>query len=352
MPHPSRPLPGLTRRRLLGLAGAGTGAVLLGGCGDDIGTGAAPTGTPSIAGDLSSLPDLSGRRIRVSTFPQNHAAAPLYWPQFAPNGLEVEVRTVPSGTDMNVALEQGELDFALFGLVNGFVQSAEGIGSRVVAMGAEEGASLVVAADSSYETVEDLAGRRIGFKGPAFQYLLLLELLEGAGLDPSADVQLVPVEWNDMPVALARGDVEAYMGTEPNPSRSVADGTGRRLEGIYETPAGRLNSAIWASRRIVEEEPDLIPVAVALQRAAAEQLSPGGENDPDVWRDLTVDQFGYDPAVYEALLPNVGAVWRFDDTWLPQAQGQGRRMASLGLIPEEPDYDAVIQPVVDPPSLT
>ncbi|WP_336922121.1 ABC transporter substrate-binding protein [Aquipuribacter sp. SD81] len=332
---PARPRP--SRRDVLALLGAGAGAAALAGCGGDEGAAAPTAAAGTVAGSA-----FDGETIRVATFTNNHAAAPLFWPRFAPEGLTVEVQTLSSGTDMNVALENGDLDFALFGLVNGFIQHEEGIGSKIVAMGAEKGASLVVPADFDGEDVAALAGRRIGWQGPAFQYLLLLELLEAAGLDPDSDVELVSVDWNDMPAALAAGDVDAYMGTEPNPSRSVADGTGRRLVDPYDTPAGSLNSAIWASRSVLDR-PDLLKAASAMQVAAADHLSPGGRNDQEVWRELTVDGFGYEEAVYEALLDNVGAVGRFDEEWQEQAFAQAERMVDLGLLQQVPEPDDVLQ---------
>jgi len=320
-----------TRRQFFGVAGG----VLLG-------AGLAACGGSADAGGASGGSGGGARTLRVATFPKNHAAAPLFWPQFAPEGWSVEVTTLASGTEMNQALERGDLDFALFGLVNGFVQAEEGIASKIVAMAAQRGASLVVKADSAFRTVGDLRGKKIGFKGPAFQYLLLLELLDKVGLDGRTDVTLVPVEWNDMPAALARGDLDAYMGTEPNPARSVADGSGRRLEGVYETPAGSLNSVIWASRAAAADK-DMVEAAGLMQKAAAEKLSPGGRrNDPAVWKDLAVTQFGYEEKVYEALLPNVGAVWDLDDTWRAQAKAQGDRMVAVGLLKTAPDLDRLL----------
>lgn len=329
-PHTRATVSGPGRRALL-LAGLGAGAGVLAACTDG------PAATEPGAAPIASGTAFDGETIRVATFTNNHAAAPLFWPDFAPEGLTVEVRTLSSGTDMNVALENGDLDFALFGLVNGFIQSAEGIGSKIVAMGAQRGAGLVVRADFEGEDVASLAGLRIGWQGPAFQYLVLLKLLEAAGLDPDTDVTLVSVDWNDMPVALASGDVDAYMGTEPNPSRSAADGAGRRLLDPYTTPAGSLNSAIWASPAMLER-PDVLAAASAMQQGAAQYLSPDGENDPEVWRELTVDGFGYEEAVYEALLPNVGY---FDDSWREQAVAQAERMVALGLLEQVPADDDV-----------
>jgi NitT/TauT family transport system substrate-binding protein len=279
----------------------------------------------------------------VAAFTNNHAAGPLYWPQFAPEGLEVEVTTLTSGTDMNRALEADDLDFAIFGIVNGFIESEQGLGSKIVAMGARQGAGLIVSRTSEIADVAGLAGRRIALKGPAFQLLVLYTLLDEAGLDPASDVEIVPVEYNDQPTALERGDVDAFMGSEPNASRSVASGAGRRLVNIYTTPVGELNSTIWASPRMVADEPDLVRAAVAMQRDAANNLTPSGSNDPEVWRDLVVDQFGLEEDVYRELITNCGAVWELSEFWVDQAKAAGAKMAELGLLQAEPDYDDLIR---------
>lgn len=326
---------GLTRRHFLAALGAGAAALALPGCGDG------GQDDEDTVGDGDG--EVAGKAIRVAAFTNNHAAGPLYWPQFAPSGLDVEVRTLTSGTDMNRALEADELDFAIFGIVNGFIESEQGLGSKIVAMGARQGAGLIVPRASDIADVAGLAGRRIALKGPAFQLLVLYSLLDEAGLDPANDVKIVPVEYNDQPAALERGDVDAFMGSEPNASRSVASGAGRRLVNIYTTPIGQLNSTIWASPRMLADEPALVRAAVAMQRDAANHLTPSGSNDPEVWRDLVVDQFGLEEEVYRELITNCGAVWELSDFWTDQAKAAGAKMADLGLLGAEPDYDDLIR---------
>ena len=326
---------GLTRRHFLATLGAGAAALALPGCGDG------GQDDEETVGDGDG--GVAGKAIRVAAFTNNHAAGPLYWPQFAPDGLDVEVRTLTSGTDMNRALEAGDLDFAIFGIVNGFIESEQGLGSKIVAMGARQGAGLIVPRASDIADVAGLAGRRIALKGPAFQLLVLYTLLDEAGLDPTSDVEIVPVEYNDQPAALERGDVDAFMGSEPNASRSVASGAGRRLVNIYTTPIGQLNSTIWASPRVLADEPGLVQAAVAMQRDAADHLTPSGSNDPEVWRDLVVDQFGLEEEVYRELITNCGAVWELSDFWIDQAKAAGAKMAELGLLEAEPDYDDLIR---------
>ncbi len=329
----------VSRRRFLAGLGAGAAALALAGCGGGEG------GSDEQGNDTG---DVAGKRIRVAAFTNNHAAAPRYWPQFAPEGLEVEVISLTSGTDMNRGLEAGDLDFAIFGIVNGFIESEQGLGSKIVAMGARQGAGLVVPRGSDVADVRSLAGRRIALQGPAFQLLALYALLDEAGLDPASDVELVPVEYNDQPAALERGDVDAFMGSEPNASRSVVSGFGRRLVNIYTTPIGQLNSTIWASPRMLSEEPELVRAAVAMQRDAANLLTPGGTNDPEVWRDLVVNQFGLEEPIYRELITNTGAVWELTDFWIDQAKAAGAKMTELGLLQAEPDYDDLIRTEFQP----
>ena len=86
-----------------------------------------------------------------------------------------------------------------------------------------------------------------------------------------------------------------------------------RLAEVAETRVGNFNTANWASGKILAERPDVVREVVKMQKAAAEYLSPGGRNDPANWEELLVTQFGYEQPVYEAVLENVGAEWRFDD---------------------------------------
>ena len=75
-----------------------------------------------------------------------------------------------------------------------------------------------------------------------------------------------------------------------------------------------------------------------MQRDAAELLTPGGgANDRTEWRKLLVDQFEYSEEVYEAVLDNVGAVWRFDATRKAQFEGAADLMLAQGVITAKPD---------------
>ena len=315
----------LSRRRFLGL-GAGLGAgVLLGGCGGDA--------SPSTA----SAGGTSAMTIRTCVYAKNHASSPLYWQQFAPEGVTVEVTPIASSAEVQSGLESGQFDAGLMGVYNTITSASESITSKIVGMVSRQGLGLIGQA-GVVEDVASLRGKKIAVPPPGVQGLVLSQMLAKEGLQLGRDVTPVPLGYADHPTALERGDVQAYIGTEPLCTQSVVSGTGVRVPGAYETPLGDFNTGLWASAKTLQD-PDKTRIIVQMQKDAAEHLTPDGENDPEVWKDLLVTQFGYDEAVYEAVLDNVGAEWRFDEERQAQFEGAGRTLLEAGTITALPDFE-------------
>jgi len=327
--HPSA----LTRRRFLGLTAGVAAGLALAGCG---GGDPAPQAAPGGAGGEEVEP----MTIRTCVYARNHASSPLFWQQFAPEGVTVEVAVITSSGEILQAFENGSLDFGLMGAFSVLqAPNVESSGARVIGMTARQGVGLV-GRTGVVSSVADMAGRRVAVPPPGTQVLILNELLTREGLVLGQDVEAVPLGYADHPAALARGDVDAYIGTEPLATQSVVDGSGVRLPEVYSTPLGDLNTANFASGRMLER-PEVCRMVARMQRDAAEHLTPGGENDPEVWRGLLVDQFGYDEEIYDGVLENIGAEWRFDDRREAQFRGAGAALVAQGQLAQEPDYESL-----------
>ena len=327
---------GLTRRRLLGLAGAGVVGLALGACGDDDETTTGSQGSPA----PTQAPSLAGKTVSVAAYSKNHASSPLFWQRFAPEGLKVDVKIFTSGSDMNRAMEAGDLDFGLFGMYNGLIDKEQGLGSKIISMASRQGLGLAARADRGIDTIADLRARTIAVPPPGIQVLLLTTLLGRVGMQLDRDVKSIPLGYADHAAALERGEIDAYIGTEPPVTQSVVSGVGKRLVDPYTTPIGDFNTAIWASPKMLEQ-PDLLRAAAKMQRDAAEYLTPAGVNDRAVWKNLLVDQFGYSEPVYNEVLSNIGAVWKFDETRRRQVEGAGAVMRASGILKKDPDYSTV-----------
>lgn len=325
----------LSRRRFLGLGLGGAAGALIAGCGTDT-----PAATGPSTGSSTTLAS-GNTTITTAVYAKNHASSPLFWQRFAPAGLTVEVKPVASAAEVQQGLESGQLDFGLMGVYNTNIAAVTtGINSKIVGMIAREGIGLIGSVERGVASVADLGGRRVGVPPPGAQVLILNYLLEEAGLKLGRDVEGIPVEFADHPTALAGDDIDAYIGTEPLCTQSVVTGVGQRLSEVYDTPIGDLNTAMWAAPAMLEQ-PELCRAATLMQKQAAEYLTPGRTNDKEVWHDLLVTQFGYTEEIYEAVLDNVGAEWRFDEERVAQFEGAGRILVEQGASREQPDYESL-----------
>lgn len=333
---------GLSRRSFLGLAAAAAAGVTLGACGSDS-KGTATAGTTSSAGGDATPAGLAGGRtatVRTCVYARNHASSMLFWQRFAPAGITVTVTPVTSTAEILQALEGGTLDFGLMSpYVPMLTQAKTGITCKTVAMVARRGFGLVGRL-GEVATVEDLRGRKIAVPPPGSFVLVVNQVLGRAGLTLGKDVEAVPLGYADHLAALTRGDVDAFMGSEPPCTQAVVDGVGVRLPGVFDTPLGDMNTALWASAAMLEDE-ELCRVVTRMQKDAAEYLTPGGKNDPEVWQDLLVAQFGFEERLATAVLENVGTEWRFDKAREDQYVGVGRALVASGDLATEPDYEAL-----------
>ena len=337
----------MTRRGLLGLAAA-TAVGGLAACSSSSSSSAnAAAGSTPPSSTASSGPAqlAGGRKVEVKTcvYAKNHASSMLFWQKFAPAGLTVKVTPVTTTAEILQALEGGTLDFGLMSpYVPMLTQAKGGLNSKTVAMVARQGFGLIGKV-GEIANVADLKGKKIAVPPPGAQVLVLKSLLAKNGLTLGTgpdQVQGVPLGYADHVAALTRGDVQAFVGSEPPCTLAVVNGVGQRIPGVFDTPLGDLNTALWASSTILKDD-EVCRAVVRMQKAAAEYLTPNGTNDRAVWHALLVGQFGFDEKVYNAVLENVGAQWEFNKTREAQYVATGKGMVESGDLKAEPDYEAL-----------
>ncbi|MDQ3106751.1 MAG: ABC transporter substrate-binding protein, partial [Actinomycetota bacterium] len=253
----------MSRRRFLALGAAGVAGLALAACGDDGGSDSAIDAADDATGGSTTLAkstekDFGGKTITTAVYAKNHASSPLLWQQFAPPGLTVMPVIFTSAGDISRALANGELDFGLMGPYNTLIEaSTTGMKSRIICMCSRQGFGLIARKDKGITSPADLAGKKVAVPPPGAQVLVLGLLLEQAGLTLGTDVEGVPLGYADHVAALTSGQVDAFMGSEPPCSQAVAEGTGVRLPGVFDTALGDLNTALWASGAVLED-PELV----------------------------------------------------------------------------------------------
>src|SRR4029077_4680091 len=186
------------------------------------------------------------RVLRVGTLKLIHGITPYFYEKFAPPGYRIEVVPFESPTDGKNAVLTGTVDTCIHGIAAFLLGAAAGEPVVIVAAATNRGMGIVADAKSDIKTVKDLRGKRVAIFPGSTQEVVILERLKAEGMSIS-DIQPIRLSFSDMAGALARGDIDAYVGAEPGPGISLANGTGRLVEYPYSTPIGSLNMILSAS---------------------------------------------------------------------------------------------------------
>lgn len=275
--------------------------------------------------------------IRVGTLKLMHAITPHFYEKFAPAGYKIEVIPFETPTDGKNAVVTKSVDFGAFGLAAATLGGAAG--EPVVVIGAQcnRGMAVVVGKDSGISSIKAMQNKKVGILPGSTQEVVILDRLKQEGLTIK-DIQPVRLAFSEMPSALERGDIDAYVGAEPGPSISVSRGAGKILEYPYSTPTGSLNMVLGTHADTVKNNPALIKLFLQMHRKATEYAV---SNRP-AFVAMSEQKLGLPAATVELAAPNIELTWRIDDDWVTRAKYYGAQMLDKKQIRQLPDYASFI----------
>jgi ABC-type nitrate/sulfonate/bicarbonate transport system substrate-binding protein len=271
--------------------------------------------------------------IRMGALKLIHSIAPYFYQRFTPAGYEVEVIPFESPTDGKNAVVTKSVDFGMFGIAAATLGASAGEPIVVIASACNRGMAVIAAKDSAISSIKDLAGKRVAIWPGSTQEVFILERLRMEGMSIK-DITPVRVSFSEMHIALARGDVDAYVGAEPGPGVSLSTGVGKLVEYPYGTAMGSLNMIFGAHRDTLKDKPELTKVVLGIHRRASEF----GMKNPSEVVAMAVAKLGQKKDAIEASVPNVDLTWRFGPTEIQQAKTYAEHMLELKQIKELPDF--------------
>ncbi len=289
--------------------------------------------TPLIASLGIVRPARADTVVRMGTLKLIHSITPYFYDRFLPDGLRVEVVPFESPSDGKNAVVSGSVDFGTFGIAASILSVAAHEPLLVVGSMCNKGMAIVAGAASGIATIGDLRGRRVAIWPGSTQEVFALERLRMEGMSVH-DITPVRVSFSEMHTALARGDVDAYVGAEPAPSVSVSTGVGRIVEYPYSTAMGSLNMVIATHRDTAARRPELVRALILLQKKASEFATA----HPDEMTAMTVARLGQKRDAIALSLPNVELNWRMTPEMIAQCRSYGDHMLELKQIRSLPDY--------------
>jgi NitT/TauT family transport system substrate-binding protein len=217
--------------------------------------------------------------IKVGTLKVIHGIGAYFYEQFAPPGYTIQVVPFETPTDGKNAVVTGSVDFGIFGIAAATLGAAAGEPIVVVAATCNRGMAVVAGAQSPINSVKDLRGKKVAILPGSTQEVVILERLRMEGMSIK-DIQPIRLSFSDMAPALARGDIDAYVGAEPGPGISLASGVGKIVEYPYTTPIGSLNMVLTTRQELIDKNPALIGLMLETHRKANEFARPTASNLP------------------------------------------------------------------------
>ncbi len=275
--------------------------------------------------------------IKVGTLKLIHGITPYFYEKFLPAGYKVEVIPFESPTDGKNAVVTGTVDFGTFGIAAATLGAAAGEPIVVFASQCNRGMAIVAGAKSDIKSVKDLKGRKVAIWPGSTQEVVILERLKAEGMTIK-DVQAIRLPFSDMASALARGDVDAYVGAEPGPGISLASGVGKIVEYPYGTAIGSLNMVWGVRQETIDKNPELIRVMMEMHRKATEYAM---AND-SAKIEMAVQKLGQTRKSIELAAPNVELTWKIDDEFVRRAKAYAQLMYEKKQIREMPNFDKFI----------
>ncbi len=275
--------------------------------------------------------------LRVGTLKLIHGITPYFYEKFAPAGYKIEVVPFESPTDGKNAVLTGTVDTCIHGIAVFLLGAAAGEPIVVVAGATNRGMAIIGDAKSDIKTIKDLRGKRVAIFPGSTQEVVILERLKAEGLSIK-DIQPIRLSFSDMPAALARGDIDAYVGAEPGPSISLANGVGRLIEYPYSTPIGSLNMILSASEKMIKEDPAKLKLIIEMHKKATDYAMA----HPEEMIEVAMQKLGQQRKSIEIAVPNVELTWKIDDTFIKRARAYSELMLEKKQVRQLPDMSKAI----------
>jgi ABC-type nitrate/sulfonate/bicarbonate transport system substrate-binding protein len=292
-----------------------------------VGAGAATIAAPTIV--RAEAPTV----IKMGALKLIHSIAPYFYQRFTPAGYEIEVIPFESPADGKNAVVTKSVDFGMFGIAAATLGASAGEPIVVIASACNRGMAVIAGKDSAISSIKDLAGKRVAIWPGSTQEVFILERLRMEGMSIK-DITPIRVSFSEMHIALARGDVDAYVGAEPAPGVSLSTGIGQLVEYPYSTPMGSLNMVFGTHHDLIAEKPDLVRVMLGIHQRATDFAA----SHKDALVAMASTKLGQKKEAIEASVPNIELTWKLGPKEIEESKIYADHMLALKQIKRVPDF--------------
>ena len=256
---------------------------------------------------------------------------------FAKNGLDVQIKTGPSGSAMVALLIQNQAQSAFGSELAGILDHA--LDPDVVAVA--EGAALehwygLVA--RNVDSLDGLKGKKIGVSRGTGSEVFWLAIIDKKKLDPK-DYKIIQVDAPEMVAALGRGDIDAFATWEPWVSRASTAVPGAKVlmdnSGIVESRTFVYMNKGWVLKNQAAAQAFMRSLVEATDRIEKDRDAAAA----DVAKFLRID-----PPFAKLLMSKLRFGMHLDDGSIADFQLAATQLKGIGKLPKPVDWGGLIYP--------
>lgn len=244
---------------------------------------------------------------------------------------DVDFVPMNTGTTAGEAIGSGNADAGYTNTATAIALVAAGAEVTIISGTSQGGNGVIVTEDSELQSPADLEGRDVAVPqgNTAHELMFRLHVLPEVGLSYD-DINRVPLEPQDMAVALLRGDVDAAVTYDPFMGAAIGQGARFLVEPADMWDGAAYSSTLLVSNDLIENNPALVQAIADMHAAAISTL----QDDPETVSEILADVSGQDVEETRTTWETIEFLAEADvDSFQQFVDG----MADLGLIDEAPD---------------
>jgi sulfonate transport system substrate-binding protein len=258
---------------------------------------------------------------------------------FSAEGLKVKPMFFSSGPACAEALTYGNADFGTMGDTTAIITTSKGSGFTIIAShgGGEQRHRLMVTQNSQIKTLQDLEGKRIGLKKGTSTHGALEFLAHKEGLDLRDEI--IDMAPRDQLLALAAGELDGIVASEPTPSLAEVNGFGLELT----TMAGLGNTypiMLLVNRKFATNHPELVDKMIKALSKATTFIA----ERPEEAVSILATQSGLNPVVIRKAMTYHHYGISLDDAVLDSLSVTAKFLEKIGKINRIPIWHEAIDP--------
>jgi NitT/TauT family transport system substrate-binding protein len=246
-------------------------------------------------------------------------------------GFGVDLVNFPNGTERLNALAAGYIDGAGTGVTQPILLRSKGVPIKIVCDLSRKGKGLIVG--DGIKSFSDLKGKDIGSVPGSGPDIFLRQKLRDEKIDPSQDVNLINIDFLQMPTAVLTGRMAAASTNEPQVAAFVAKG-GRVLSYLNDTKLGDIDGVMNFPDSFLKKDRGLAKAVIAALSKATREL----QSNPALVIETMAGVVRVEKDVVARSLANVTFSMKPDPKALNDLAATMKEMNLIGRVPAVEEY--------------